>query len=111
MKHGAGVGRPGRRPFPFRNRHGFVSRKPYEFGSLRTAVFSTAMTHVIETVTPRNGLARWRAVAGCVAAAAAIAAGCGKARHTYPTISAVNPDGGNVNVRGTYNHCPQLIFV
>jgi len=68
------------------------------------------MTHVIETVIPRNGLARWR-VAGCVAAAAVIAAGCGKARHTYPTISAVNPDGGNVNVHGTYNHCPQLIFV
>ena len=40
----------------------------------------------------------------------ALASGCNKARRSYPTISAVNPDGGNVNVRGTYNHCPQVFY-
>jgi len=70
------------------------------------------MTPVMKTVTPRIGLARRSAaVAGAaMAALALLAAGCGKARHTYPTISAVQPDGGNVNVSGTYNHCPQIIF-
>ena len=29
---------------------------------------------------------------------------------SYPTISRGIPDGGNVNVHGTYNHCPQAFF-
>jgi hypothetical protein len=37
--------------------------------------------------------------------------GCNKARRKdYPTISATSPDGGNVNVKGTYNHCPFVLF-
>jgi hypothetical protein len=32
-------------------------------------------------------------------------------RRRYPTISARSPDGGNVNVRSTYNYCPFVLFV
>src|SRR5262249_28837915 len=28
----------------------------------------------------------------------------------YPTISVVSPDGGGVNIKGTYNHCPDIVF-
>jgi hypothetical protein len=37
--------------------------------------------------------------------------GCNKAERGYPTISARSPDGGNVNVHGDYNRCPQVIFI
>jgi len=37
--------------------------------------------------------------------------GCNRAKKTYPTISAQNPDGGSASIKGTYNHCPQTFFV
>jgi hypothetical protein len=38
-------------------------------------------------------------------------AACNKAERRYPTISARSPDGGGVNVHGSYNRCPQVIYV
>jgi hypothetical protein len=55
---------------------------------------------------------RWRRIACAIAAVATLASvGCNRGKRTYPTISARSPDGGNVNVHGTYNHCPQVLFV
>src|SRR4051812_18322637 len=48
---------------------------------------------------------------GLVALTLLALSGCNKSRKTYPTISARNPDGGNVSVRGQYNHCPVALFV
>ena len=45
-----------------------------------------------------------------VALLAVAIAGC-NGKRSYPTISARNPDGGNVSVHGTYNHCPEIFFV
>jgi hypothetical protein len=38
-------------------------------------------------------------------------AGCNKAERRYPTISVLSPDGGGINVHGSYNRCPQVIYV
>ena len=69
---------------------------------------SIAMTQSTPTVTRRLRFSRFPGVVCIVALTTLAALGCG--RRTYPTISAHNPDGGSVNVHGTYNHCPVVYF-
>jgi hypothetical protein len=72
---------------------------------------STVMTPSTTTITSRPRVSSRRlAFCGVAALAVLAAAGCGKSRRSYPTISAVTPDGGSVKVRGTYNHCPQIFY-
>jgi hypothetical protein len=71
---------------------------------------STAMNRT----TPAASPSKRRGVACTLAAVALLAVaigGCNNGKRSYPTISARNPDGGNVSVRGTYNHCPEIFFV
>src|SRR5205809_4855553 len=69
---------------------------------------SIAMTQSTPTVTRRLRVSRFPGVVCIVALTTLAPLGCG--RRTYPTISAHNPDGGSVNVHGTYNHCPVVYF-